>query len=56
MVNKKFFRITLLFVALFVSFASVGYCRLDGVKPGDTKVLKLTYAEVNPEKSYSGYI
>jgi TRAP-type C4-dicarboxylate transport system substrate-binding protein len=53
---KISFRITFFFVAVFLSVSSIGYCRLDGTKPGENKVLKLTYAEVNPATSYAGYI
>jgi TRAP-type C4-dicarboxylate transport system substrate-binding protein len=54
--NKSFFKVSLLLVMAFVAVSSIGYCRLDGIKPSDCKVLKLTYAEVNPANSYSGYI
>ena len=54
--QKRYIRVLLFLVAVFVSVASIGYCRLDGTKPSDSKVLKLVYAEVNPENSYSGYI
>lgn len=54
--NKKFFNTTLLILAIFVSIASTAFCRLDGTEPADSKILKLTYAEVNPANSYSGYI
>ena len=56
MLNKNFFKTTLLFIAAFLAVASVGYCRLEGTEPSESKVLRLTYAEVNPKDSYSGYI
>ena len=54
--NKRLLGITLFFVLAFMAVSSTGYCRLDGIKASDCKVLKLTYAEVNPASSYSGYI
>ena len=54
--HKKSVCIMAFLVAVFVAVTSVGYCRLDGTKPSESKVLRLVYAEVNPEDSYSGYI
>lgn len=54
--SKRFFGITLFFFIAFVAVSSIGYCRLDGTKASESKILKLTYAEVNPASSYSGYI
>ena len=54
--HKKSFCIMAFLVAVFVAVTSVGYCRLDGTKPSESKVLRLVYAEVNPEDSYSGSI
>ena len=46
----------LFFLVAFLTVSSVGFCSLEGVEPSETKVLRLTYAEVNPANSYSGYI
>ena len=54
--SKRLLGITLFFVIAFMAVSSTGYCRLDGTKASDCKILKLTYAEVNPAGSYSGYI
>ncbi len=52
--NNSFFKFFL--VISFLAISSVAYCRLDGTEPSKSKILRLTYAEVNPSTSYSGYI
>ena len=54
--SKRLLGITLFLVMAFVFVSMAGYCRLDGTKPSEQKILRLTYAEVNPASSYSGYI
>ncbi len=56
LLNKRYNQFVVLFVFAFLAFSSVGFCSLNGPEESENKILRLTYAEVNPAGSYSGYM